>query len=565
MCADVSSLAFHLQFRHLLDRCCSFRHLDQIQGLLITSSLLRFPTLTSFLLRRATELGRMGYAERLFPVFSSLWHDAPPKVLLYNAMIRGYAYNGPHEVALDLFEEMLQREMKPNGFTYPYVVDSCTRLRDFGYGKKAHCQVIKGGFDAFASVAFPLLNFYIEVERSCLAVGSLVDAQRIFDGLAVKTLGLWNKMISACISFGDLDSARKLFDEMPERDVVSWNSMLSGHVKAADLMRAVNFFRRMPIKNVVSWTLMLTAFCNAGDLRAARKLFDEMPERNVVSWNSMLSGYMHHGDFRQACDLFFRMHSQGVAPDRFTFSTALSACAHLGDLRTGKWIHFNLIGDRLQLEAIVGTSLIEMYAKCSDIDSAFRVFLKMIEKDVFCWNVMIKAFAAHGRIADSLKLFEKMIKDGLQLNDLTFMSVLFACSNGGLVQEGRRIFGSMEKGFGIKPRIEHYGCLIDMLSRNGQLEEAQTMIKNMPYEPDIAVWGALLGGCRARNDIKLAEETIEKVEELGTQEGGVYVLLSNMYATSSQYDEATKARTKMEEKSVHKVAGCSSVLVASEL
>ncbi|CAD5188863.1 unnamed protein product [Musa acuminata subsp. malaccensis] len=559
MCA-AASVPFHQQIPHLLTRC-GFCHLDQIHGLLITTSLFRSPTLSSLLLRRATDFGRMDYAEHLFFYFSA----AAPHVLLYNSMIRGYAYSGPHESSLHMFEEMLQRGLKPNNFTYPYVLDSCTRLGNNGYGKKSHCQVIKTGYDTVASVASSLLSFYIEMERSRLAVGALVDARRVFDGMMTKTIGLWNRMVSEYIGFGDVESAKRLFDDMPQRDVVSWNSMLSGYLRSLDKKRALDFFRRMPVTDVVSWTSMMMALSKAGDLRAARRLFDEMPERNVVSWNCMLSSYTSHGEYQQACKLFSQMQSQGVAPDGYTFVSALSACAHLGDLETGKWIHFSLIRDGLQLGAIVGTALIEMYAKCSDIDSAFKVFIKMVEKDVFCWNVMIKAFATHGRIKDSLKLFDLMIRKGLKLNGVTFLSVLFACSHGGLVEEGRQIFNSMEKDFGIQPRIQHYGCLIDLLCRNGQLEEAQALITEMPYKPDIAVWGALLGGCRTRSDLKSAEQAMEGMQELETDESGVYVLVSNMYATSSQYNEALKAREMMEQRNIWKTTGCSTVIKETDV
>nr|XP_018677009.1 PREDICTED: pentatricopeptide repeat-containing protein At3g29230-like isoform X2 [Musa acuminata subsp. malaccensis] len=523
MCA-AASVPFHQQIPHLLTRC-GFCHLDQIHGLLITTSLFRSPTLSSLLLRRATDFGRMDYAEHLFFYFSA----AAPHVLLYNSMIRGYAYSGPHESSLHMFEEMLQRGLKPNNFTYPYVLDSCTRLGNNGY------------------------------------VGALVDARRVFDGMMTKTIGLWNRMVSEYIGFGDVESAKRLFDDMPQRDVVSWNSMLSGYLRSLDKKRALDFFRRMPVTDVVSWTSMMMALSKAGDLRAARRLFDEMPERNVVSWNCMLSSYTSHGEYQQACKLFSQMQSQGVAPDGYTFVSALSACAHLGDLETGKWIHFSLIRDGLQLGAIVGTALIEMYAKCSDIDSAFKVFIKMVEKDVFCWNVMIKAFATHGRIKDSLKLFDLMIRKGLKLNGVTFLSVLFACSHGGLVEEGRQIFNSMEKDFGIQPRIQHYGCLIDLLCRNGQLEEAQALITEMPYKPDIAVWGALLGGCRTRSDLKSAEQAMEGMQELETDESGVYVLVSNMYATSSQYNEALKAREMMEQRNIWKTTGCSTVIKETDV
>ncbi|KAG1361290.1 pentatricopeptide repeat-containing protein [Cocos nucifera] len=539
---------------------CNFQQLKQIHGLLVTSSLSQRPTLSSLFLRRATELGRIAYAELVFYSAGVL-----PHVLIWNAMIRGYAYNGPHENCLHLLEEMPQRGLKPNEFTYPYVLDACTRLGDCEFGKKVHCRVIKAGVDFVPSIGGSLLNFYIEMERSRLLVGSLTDGRKVFDGLADKKIGLWNRMMSEYVDFGDVESARRLFDEMPERDVVSWNAMLSGYVRAMDVESAKDLFQRMPVKDVVSWTSMIRALADSGDFRAARRLFDDMPVRNVVSWNCMLSSYTHQGRFQQALDLFRQMHAGGIVPDGFTLVSALSACAHLGALEIGKWMHFNLIKDGLQSGAIVGTALVEMYAKCGDIDRAFKIFIKMVKKDVFCWNVMIKALAIHGRVEDAMKLFALMKREGLLLNGFTFMSVLFACSHGGLVEEGRQIFDSMERDFKIQPKIEHYGCLVDLLCRNARLEEAQRVIKEMPYEPDVAVWGALLGGCRTRNDLRLAEKAMERIAEFETNEGGVYALVSNMYAASSEWNEALKARQKMEQRGIWKSKGYSSILEAADV
>ncbi|XWS61149.1 hypothetical protein CRYUN_Cryun07bG0100600 [Craigia yunnanensis] len=241
------------------------------------------------------------------------------------------------------------------------------------------------------------------------------------------------------------------------------------------------------------------------------------------SWNSMISSFTKYGRFQDALNLFEQMHLEGIVSDEYTFVSVLSACSHLGALKLGKWIHY-LIQDWPQLGVRVRTALIYMYAKCGDISRAFALFIKIKKNDVFCWNVMIKSLAIHGRMKDAIKIFFMMQKDGLKPNDFTFTSVLFACSHGGQV-EGRNIFFSMETDFGVSPKLEHFDCFVDLLSRNGRLEEAQLLVKEMPYKPDIAIWGALLGGCRVRGDLKLAEWVIERANELESKESGVHVLV----------------------------------------
>ncbi|KAJ6883044.1 hypothetical protein NC651_029343 [Populus alba x Populus x berolinensis] len=395
-------------------------------------------------------------------IFSQMGHDSSAEIVIWNAMIRGYAFNGPFQECIQMFDEMPQRGLKPHNFTYPYVINSCCELEWYGRGKRVHCEIVKSGFESSYAVANSLFNMYLKMSAS--------------------------------------------FD----------------------------------------------------DLETARSFFETMPQRNVVSWNSMISSYAKHGKFVESLNLFVQMQSEGVTPDGYTFVSVLSACSNLGDLEFGKYIHY-LVGDLSQSEVMVGTALTEMYAQCGDVDKAFAVFIKIGKRDVFSWNVIIKALALHGRSEEAIKIFLLMRKTGLKPNDFTFTSALFACSHGGLVEEGHIIFKSMEKDYKIIPKITHYGCLIDMLCRNGQLEEAMLLVEAMPFKPDVAIWGALLGGCRVTGDLKLAEKVVEKATELETNESGVYVLLSNIHASAGQWIEAADARKKMDEKKISKKAGSSVV------
>lgn len=480
-------------------------------------------------------------------------------------MIRGYAFNGPLEKSVTLYGELLQSGLKPHNFTYPFVLNSCADLGWFWAGKKVQCRILKTGFSLHCSVSDALFNLYVKFSDFSgldgVTDGKVSDARKVFDEMRVRTILVWNRMISGYMSAGDVDGARKLFDTMEDQDIVSWNTMISGYIKLGEVVKARELFERMPEKSVVSWTSMIGAYAKAGDLVTARMFFNKMPQRNVVSWNSMVSSYVQCGDFQKALNLFSQMLSEGITPDGYTFVSVLSACSHLGDLEFGKWIHY-MIENFSQLGVIVATALIEMYAKCGDINRAFILFIKIGMKDVFCWNVMLKSLALHGKAQDAIKLFSLMQKEGLKPNAFTFLGALFACSHGGMVEEGQIIFDSMEKKYGISPTIEHFGCVIDLLSRNGRLEEALHLVDKMPFEPDVAMWGALLGGCKLKSDFKRAGEIVERVRKLRSNEAGIHVSLSNMYASVEHWQEALNAREKMEEENILKKSGQSSVIYA---
>ncbi|KAG8381343.1 hypothetical protein BUALT_Bualt06G0112500 [Buddleja alternifolia] len=484
------------------------------------------------------------------------------EITLWNAMIRGYAYNGPCENCLYLFDEMTVRGLTPNNFTYPYVFSSCSQMGLFNKGQNVHCRVIKSGFEIYFSVGNALFDFYVkrfDLEIGLVKNGSLNDVRRIFDGICGENVDLWNKMIGKYGSIGDVNSGREMFDEMPERDVVSWNTMISIYAKAGEVAKARDLFEHMPERNVISWTTMLGAYGGVGELETARNFFDKMPNKNVVSWNCMMSSYTQIGRFQQALDLFIQMQLEGVQPDSFTFVSALSACSNLSNLESGKRVHY-LINDWGKMGVIVGTALLEMYAKCGDIDKGFTTFIKIGKKDVFCYNVIIKSLAIHGRANDAIKIFNMMQKTGLKPNDYTYSCALFACSHGGLVDEGREIFKALGRRLGMGPKLEHYCSMIDLLCRNDLVEEAECLIKEMRVEPDIAIWGALLGGCRERGNLKLAESIISKAIEMNSGEAGVHVLLSNIHASMGRWSDALGARKLMEESGIWKRTGRSSII-----
>ncbi|XP_021293186.1 pentatricopeptide repeat-containing protein At3g29230-like [Herrania umbratica] len=536
---------------------CTLNQLKQIHALIITTSLCQNFHIFSTFLRRSTEFGSMVYSDLIFSKMGTPFYS---QIMPWNIMVRGYAFNGPLEDCLSVFDELPHRGLKPDNYTYPYVLNSCAQLGLCRKSQNVHCQILKSGFESSFEVSNSLFNMYLKMQASLkVNKGERSGARKVFDDMPVKPVEVWNQMIYQCVCNGNVSSAIDLFVSMPVKDVISWNTMILGYSRVGELSKARDLFERIPEKNVVSWTSMIGAYADARDLDTARKIFEKMPCRNVVSWNSMISSYTKHERFQEALDLFEQMQLEGVVSDEYTFVSVLSACSHLGALEIGKRIHF-LIQDWPRLGVIVRTALVDMYAKCGDISRAFTLFIKIKKNDVFCWNVMIKSLAIHGRTEDAIRIFFLMQKDGLKPNDFTFTSVLFACSHGGLVEEGRKIFYSMERDFGVSPKLEHFGCFVDLLSRNGQLEEAQLLVKDMPYKPDIAIWGALLGGCRVRSDLKLAEKVIERATKLDSKESGVHVLSSNIHASVGQWPQALNARLKMEERKVLKKVGSSTIV-----
>ncbi|XP_040381678.1 putative pentatricopeptide repeat-containing protein At5g40405 [Oryza brachyantha] len=368
-----------------------------------------------------------------------------------------------------------------------------------------------------------------------------------------------NALIQAYGAAGLVADARRVFDGMSRRDTVSFNSMIHGYATSGDVASAREVFERVPAPTPVTWTSMVAGLCRAGDVALARRFFEEMPGRDVVSWNAMISGLVGNHQPVEALDLFRRMLAEGFVPNRGTVLGALSACVGAGGLETGKWIHAFVEKKKLfrWWDEILGTALLDMYAKCGAVELALDVFTKLRSRDTHTWNAMINGLAMNGYSTKALDMFRQMELDGTVVPDeVTFLGVLLACSHGGFVDVGREYFYMIEKKYGIGLVIEHYACMVDLLARSGHLQEAHKIITEMPMKPDRVIWRALLSGCRLHRDVKMAETAVSEMEAACS---GDHVLLSNLYAAVGRWSGVEDVRRTMRSKGIEKIPGCSSI------
>ncbi|KAI3412416.1 uncharacterized protein J3R85_017337 [Psidium guajava] len=316
-------------------------------------------------------------------------------------------------------------------------------------------------------------------------------------------------------------------------------------------------------RNLVCWNSLLAGYVRRRDMDGARRLFDEMRGANVVSWTIMVAGYARNGMCRQALSVFNEMRRLRVELDQVALVAALSACSELGNLKLGRWIHSyvfeKICAKNQQLSVTLNNAIVHMYASCGSIDEAYEVFRKMPRRSTASWTTIMIGFAKQGLADEALGIFHMMLSLGepeAQPDELTYIGVLTACSHAGYVEEGRHIFKSMSASGGMKPRIEHYGCMVDLLSRAGNLEEACRLIETMPMKPNEAVWGALLGGCRIHKNPGVASLVAQKLEvDLDPDRAAGYLLLLlETYRTAKRWMDVNDIRQKMIEKGAKKPA-----------
>ncbi|XP_057826506.2 pentatricopeptide repeat-containing protein At1g09410, mitochondrial [Cryptomeria japonica] len=493
-----------------------------------------------------------GYAQNgILDEALAYFEEIPQRnVASWNAMIAGYAQNGFIEKAVETFKQMQVAGIMPNFTTFASILPACTKMRALQHGMDIHQTIMDSGCSSDVEVQSMLVDMYAKC-------GNIQKARELFDKMSQRDEVSWNAMIAGYAQNGVLDEALRLFKEMPQRDVVSWNTMIAVYAQNGVIDEAIRFFKEMPQRNVVSWNAMIAGYVQNGVLDEASRLFKEMPQRDVVSWNVMIAGYAQNGLAEKALETFKHMQLEGVKPDSATFAGLLPACAKMGALEQGKDVHQRIIESGFLSDVIVASALVDMYAKCGSIQKAREMFDKASQRDAVLWNVMIAGYAVHGFHKEALKLFELMKLSGTYPDQVSLLCILFACSHAGLVNEGCNYFNGMSESDCIRPTIDHYACMVDLLGRAGCLEEALIFIIKMPIKPAVVVWMCLLGACRSHNNIALGVFTATLLFDLDHRNAAPYVLLSNIYADVGRWDDVQKARRLMKDRGIKKIPGCS--------
>ncbi|XP_010258433.1 PREDICTED: pentatricopeptide repeat-containing protein At5g15340, mitochondrial [Nelumbo nucifera] len=479
---------------------------------------------------------------------------------------------------------------------YRSLLRACAHRTSLEEGEKLHATLIKNGLAASPG-AF-LHNALLHLYAAC---GLALSARRAFDqipfthrdtvdwttlmgcyarnGLPEEALVLFRQMrgegvrldqvslvslFVACARLGDFRAGAQghlcMIKSGLHFTVTASNAAMDMYAKCGRMDDARRVFDEMSEPSVVSWTVILTATLKLEGTQKGRRVFDEMPEKNEVAWTVMISNYVENGFSREALALLSSMLScLCLELNHITLCSLLSSCSLSGDLTVGRWVHVYVLKTmKKEMHLMVGTALVDMYAKCGRIDAACRVFEGMSRRNVVVWNAMLGGLAMHGRGRAVLNLFPRMVAE-VKPDDVTFVSILSACSHSGLVDQGCRYFHDLGPVYGIMPKVEHYACMVDLLGRAGRLEEAEILVKKMPILPNEVVLGSLLASCSLHGKLQLGERLLQELVQINPLNTEYHVLLSNMYALAGRRDKADSLRQHLKNMGIMKVPGMSSI------
>ncbi|XP_015868066.3 pentatricopeptide repeat-containing protein At1g74630 [Ziziphus jujuba] len=460
----------------------------------------------------------LDYARRL------LFRFPKPDVFMYNTLIRGLAESDTPENAFVVFAHMRRRAIAPpDSFSFAFLLKAAANLRSFRAGIQLHCQGFVHGLDTHIFVGTTTISMYAEC---------------------------------GCVSF-----ARKVFEEMLEPNVVAWNAIVNACFRCGDVENGERLFERMPFWNLTSWNVVLSGYMKAGEVELARKAFSRMPVKDDVSWSTMIVGFAQHGCFDDTFGLFRELHRVGMRPNETSLTGILSACSQAGAFEFGKIIHGFMEKAGFLWIVSVNNALLDTYSKCGNVGMARLVFERMPEKkSIVSWTSMIAAHAMYGYGEEAIRLFNEMEDSGTRPDGITFISILYACSHAGLIEEGCQYFSKM-RDYGIEPTIEHYGCMVDLYGRAGELQKAYEFACEMPIPPNAIIWRTLLGASSIHGNVELAEKVKERLSRLDPDNCGDHVLLSNIYSTAGKWKDAAGVRRSMNEQRIRKTPGWSMIEV----
>ncbi|XP_058730185.1 pentatricopeptide repeat-containing protein At1g50270 [Vicia villosa] len=538
----------------------------QVQSIIITSSLYSFQD--AIFLTKLVQCAPFSQTQTSsLRLLLNTIHT--PNTRLFNKVITSFSISSHPETTLLCYAKMREKGVEPDKHTFPLL------LKMFSKGVIVHdhdpfmvyAQIFKLGFDRDRFVGNALISAF-----GCS--GFMESACRVFDESPEKDVVAWTALINGYVKNGLPGEALKCFVEMRSNGAVIDGVTVASILRAAAMVcddyfgKCVHGFYvaagRVSLDGSV-YCALVDMYFKCGQCEDACKVFDEMPYRDVVAWTVLVAGFVQCNKYQDALCVFQSMLLDNVIPNEFTLTSVLSACAHVGALDQGRSVHRYLDCNKVKLNVVLGMALVDMYAKCGCIDEALRVFENLQVKNVHTWTAMINGLAVHGDALGALNVFSRMLEGGIQPNEVTFLGVLGACSHGGFVEEGKQLFELMRHTYHLKPNMEHYGCMVDLLGRAGYLEEAKQIIDNMPMKPSPGVLVALLGACVSHKDFLMGKHIGNILVNLQLNHNSGYALLTNLYSMCQNWEAAAQVRKLMKGMQVEKTPGYSWIEVAGSV
>ncbi|KAI3520739.1 hypothetical protein L1887_10189 [Cichorium endivia] len=523
----------------------------------------------SIALKASSGLCELGYG-RMLHGFVKKNYEMDSDFFVGSALIDMYTKSGLIDEVLKVFNEYPEPDtahVSPDSVTLVSVLSAYAQLPDLMTASCVHGFVIKKSFENVMFVCNALLNLY----SKC---GYVIAASTLFRKMEDKDAISWASMVSCYAHNKAADDAINLFNIMMckrvEPNSVSVISALQAcettcNLKEGKKIHEVAVRKGFELDVFVS-TALIDMYMNCYSPHEAMELFEKMPKKDPVSWIALLNGCVKNGMAYKSMELFVNMLCFKIQPDVILMVKILTSCSEFGVLQQAMCLHGYVIKCGFEDNHFIKASLIKSYSKCGSLHNAIEVFKVIEDKDVVIWSTMISGYGIHGKGKEAIELFNLLVDiSRIKPNNVTFLSILSACSHAGLVKEGIELFNIMLNDYQLTPERNHYAIMVDLFGHIGELDKAFGVISNMHVPAGLQIWGALLGACRIHHNTKLGEIAASKLFGCDFSHVGHLILLSNMHAVNNDWDNVRNVRSMIKRHSLTKVIGQSAIEVKSEV
>ncbi|MCO5604703.1 hypothetical protein L7F22_058873 [Adiantum nelumboides] len=432
--------------------------------------------------------------------------------ITWSAAIAAYAQRGYPDEALKLYQQMIQGNVKPNNVAFMGALKACGKVGALQQGKTIHGHIIKCKLNADVLIESNLIDMYAQCK-------SLVDAVEVYEKSAKKEVVVWNSMILAYAHFGKLHDAVQVYENMVKKSMEVNGPSYIGLQKACTSQYALDqgrefhktsdyweFFDKPEVGAAI---IEMYAKCG-GTLDEAHTVFKKLPKGDLLPWRALIAAHTQQGDAEGALKLFKRLRQEGPQPDAAIYANVINACSIMADLSEGKLIHEQVREKGLESEQIVGTALIDMYAKFKAFADARQVFDHMPISESA--QALLAGYAQHRCGQEALQFYEELQKSGIDPSNAVYTSLLKACSRGASLVNGEMIYEHIKaRGLETDPFV--CSALVDMYSEFGTLEKACMVFDKV--RPNILTGNAMLRALVKHDQHVAAFHLFQEMEQEG--------------------------------------------------
>ncbi|KAL2495428.1 Pentatricopeptide repeat-containing protein [Forsythia ovata] len=527
-------------------------HVDILHCCMIKTGFQCDVSLMNCMLSVYAKCGRVVDARELFESLND------KDIVSWNSLINAYSVVGNVSEVFKLLHRMKDENLVPDQQTFGSLISAVAKEGSVEVGRIVHGQIVTSGFQLDKHVQTSLTVMYSRCRN-------MNDSLQVFKRAGDKDVVSWTAMISGLVQNDYADKALEVFRRMMVSQVMPSTATMACVLAACGQLGSIRLgtslhcymLRQRMAADTCTHNSLVSMYAKCGHLDQSCAVFSMMKERDVVTWNAIVAGYAQNGNLSKALYLFNEMRTARQSPDSITVISLLQACASIGAYQQGKWTHNFVVRNCLGPCIMIDTALVDMYAKCGDLDTARKCFDRMPQHDMASWSTIISGYGSHGKGEMALEMFSEFLQNGLAPNDVMFLSVLYACSHNGLVDLGMSIFESMKNDYNVKPKLEHCACIIDLLCRAGRVEDAFDYYKRMFPEPMEDVLGILLDSCRTNGKQELGEIIAKEISGLKPADAGKYVQLAHSFASMARWDGVGEAWLQMRSLGLRKTPGWS--------